>query len=75
VRGSADSLTVECTASLPHSSPVWRLEWQPLSGALIAGTDDGKVVAWRAGLAGDWVPVGAVVADGAVPPDATAVAV
>lgn len=75
VAGGADALTAETIAHLPHSSPVWRLEWQPLSGALVAGTRDGRVVAWREDLAGEWRPVGAVVAEGAVAADATAVAV
>ena len=75
VSGGADALTAETIATLPHSAPVWRLEWQPLSGALVAGTRDGRVVVWREDLAGEWRPVGAVVAEGAVAADATAVAV
>ena len=71
--GAADALQAARAASLPHASPVWRLEWQPLGGGLLACTEAGRAALWRETLAGEWAAVGALAPDGAAEAGATEV--
>lgn len=54
LRGATDALEVECLAVLPHGSPVWQVEWNPLGTWLAASTEAGQVCLWRPDFGGEW---------------------
>jgi WD40 repeat protein len=55
LQGEAASPSVQRQATLPHSAPVWKVQFNQMGTCLAAATEDNQVTVWRPNFVGEWI--------------------
>mmetsp|Transcript_12406 Transcript_12406/g.26805 ORF Transcript_12406/g.26805 Transcript_12406/m.26805 type:complete len:331 (+) Transcript_12406:73-1065(+) len=60
LRGDSSNMDMELLETLPHASPVWKVEFNMLGTCLAVGTDQNLMHLWKPAFAGQWQHMAAV---------------